>query len=267
MTENKNLKKTLSIRISTDGFCFCDYTPSQPDSLRYFFYTTDKGRSMAANLRKGIEECPFVDKESENCIKCIIETYEFTIIPQEFDDKEDYGTFYKHCFPHGNSDVEIIANRLNAQGCTIIFPVEKGLYEEICSLGEVTFYTPVSILAGFVTQKIETEERFMLAYLQKQSSLFMSIKEGRIELANIFSRNNEHDMLFYLLSIWKEQEFSQTEDTLYICGDKSVEECMLAISKFIRHKKRLNPNELFASNLLNRTEGIPFDLQTLILCE
>jgi hypothetical protein len=267
MAKDNKENRTLSIRISTDGFCFCDYIPSQPDSLDYFFYATDKARSLAANLRMGIEECPFIGKDEDCAIKCIIETAEFTTIPFEFDNKEDYRRFYGHCFPNCNGNIEIVANRLNAQGFTIIFPVEKGLYDEICSLGEATFYTPASILAGFVTHMPQNNGKYMLAYLQGRYSLFISVKEGHVELMNIFGCDNGQDMLFYLLSMWKEQGFSQTDDTLYICGDRNVEENMLAIGKFIRHKNRLNPNGIFAQNRLNMTREVPFDLQTLILCE
>ena len=70
-----------------------------------------------------------------------------------------------------------------------------------------------------------------------------------------------------MLSIWKEQGFSQSEDTLYLCGDSRVEELQMLISRFIKNRKRINPSEQFQSSLLNRIEGIPFDLQALILCE
>ena len=267
MTKDKNLKKTLSIRISTDGFCFCDYIPSQPDSLNYFFYNTDKSHSMAANLKASIEENPYITKGNEYDVKCIIETNEFTVIPLEFDNKQDYKLFYRQCFPNGNTNVEIIANKLNAQGFTIIFPIEKGLYEEISTLGEASIYTPASILTGFITNAPFNEERYMLAHFQGRYAMFITVKEGKAELANIFTNSNSQDTLFYMLSIWKEQGLSQTDDTIYICGDNSVEEIMPTIGKFIRKKKRINPNEIFAPTLLNKAEGIPFDLQTLILCE
>lgn len=267
MTKDKNLKRTLSIRISTDGFCFCDYIPSKPGSLNYFFYNTDKEKSLAVNFRAGFEEAPFADKENYSCIKCIVETAEFTAIPLEYDDRSDYKQFFKHCFPHGNSNAEIVANRLNAQGYTIIFPVDKGIYEEISSLGETSIYTPASILAGFITNAPFNEERYMLAYFQGKHALFLSTRERKAELMNIFGNTNSQDTLFYMLSMWKEQGFSQTNDTLYICGDNSIEEIMPAVGKFIKNIKRINPNEIYTSNLLNRLEGIPFDLQTLILCE
>ena len=266
MTEDKNLKRTLSIRISTDGFCFCDYIPAQPDSLQYFFYETDKEISLAANLRKGFGECPFTGNESYSSIKCIVETGEFTTIPLEFDNKQDYKAYCRYCFPQTSGSIEVVANKLNAQGFTIIFPVDKGLYEEACTLGEVAFYTPASILAGFITHTQPEKKQYMLAYLQGKFATFISVKGGKAELINIFSNENGQNTLFYLLSMWKEQGFSQADDTLYMCGDSSVEEMSMIIGRFIKDKKRMNPNGIFKPSLLNKIKGIPFDLQTLILC-
>ena len=267
MTVDNIQKKTLSIRISTNGFCFCSYTPSSPDSLQYHFVPTDDSTSLAMNLRKAMDECPLVDKECEMSVKAIIETTEYTAIPAEYDNRQDYKVYYRCCFPKSDSNIEIVANRLTAQGFTIIFPVEKGVYEILQSLGEVTYYTPASILMGYITLKPLPEERYMLAYIQKEYSLFMPVKDGKIGLTNIFKANNAEDHLFYMLSIWKENGFSQTEDTLYLCGDKRIEEMQLLIARFIKNRRRINPNELFPPTLLNRTEGIPFDLQALLLCE
>ena len=107
----------------------------------------------------------------------------------------------------------------------------------------------------------------MLAYLHEEQSIFIPVKDSKIGVSGSFKADSGEDHLFYLMSIWKEQGFSQTEDTLYLCGDKRVEELHTFISRFIRNRKRINPSEQFQSNLLNRINGIPFDLQALILCE
>ena len=104
--------KTLSIRISTDGFCFCSYTPSIPGSLKYFLYKPEKNLTLTTNLQKGIELCPFVSDTEKYDVKVIIETNEFTTIPVDYDDKQCYKTFYRHCFPKNDTRIEIVANRL-----------------------------------------------------------------------------------------------------------------------------------------------------------
>lgn len=267
MNVDNTAKKTLSIRISTNGFCFCTYTRTDPDSLKYSFYPTDDSTSLEVNLRRSIEECPFMPTLGDFEVKAIIETAEYTALPAEFDNRQDYKIFYRCCFPKSDSSIEIMSNRLTAQGFTIIFPVEKGIYDILQSLGEVTYYTPASILMGYMTSNAVPEENYMLAYLYKEHSLYIPVKDGKIGVSSCFKSDNGKDHLFYLLSIWKEQGFSQTEDTLYLCGDKRVEELHTFISRFIKSRKRINPSERFQPSLLNRIKEIPFDLQALILCE
>ncbi len=266
MVKDNIQRKTLSIRISTNGFCFCNYAPADISSLKYFHFPVDESTSLASNLGRAIEECPFINKESEYDVKAIIETAEFTSLPSEYDNKQDYKTYYRFCFPKNGNSVEIYSNKLTAQGESIIFPVDKEVSNILQQLGTVNFYTPASIIMGYITSKGFEEERYMLAYLQETFSLLIVVQEGRIVFANIFDAEHKENTLFYMLSIWKQHGFSQTEDILYLCGGKEVEEASLLINKFIRHRKRLNPNEEFTPSLLNRIDGIPFDLQALILC-
>ncbi len=265
MIEDNIQKKTLSIRVSTNGFCFCSYTPSLPDSLQFFFYCPVQEISLAANLRQAIEECPF---DVKGCnIKAIVETGEFTQIPAEFDDRQDYREYWQLCFPGAGNNMEIVANKMTAHNFTILFPVEKATYEVLQQYGTVSFYTPISILAGYLTRTPLPEEQYMLCYSINGHAILMSIKGGQIRISNLFKFNNEQNLLFYLLSTWKEQELSQTGDTLYICGDCSIEKLQPECGRFIKNIKRINPNTLFSPSILNKLKEIPFDLQALILCE
>ena len=267
MSVDKTANRTLSIRISTNGFCFCSYTPTAPSSLKYSYYPTDKETSLEVNLRKAVDECQFITGEGNLNVKAIIETSEYTAIPAEFDNRQDYKVFYRCCFPKSDSNIEIMSNRLTVQGLTIIFAVDKGIYTILQELGDVTYYTPASILMGYMTRNGLVEENCMLAYLHGEHSTFIPVRDGRIGVSSSFKAESGEDHLFYMLSIWKEQGFSQSEDTLYLCGDSRVEELQMLISRFIKNRKRINPSEQFQSSLLNRIEGIPFDLQALILCE
>ena len=107
----------------------------------------------------------------------------------------------------------------------------------------------------------------MLAYYGEEGSLLLSINNGRVELINSFGTADNQNQLYYLLAIWKAQGLSQTDDTLYLCGNKRVEELSTALAQFIRNRERINPGALFTPNLLNRLGNIPFDLQALLLCE
>ena len=266
MTKDNIQKKTLSIRISTNGFCFCSYTPTDPDGVRYYTYQPDEERSIASNIQTAFESCPFTRQGNTFEIKAIIETDKYTCLPAEYDNAGDYKQYFDYCFPNSH-ECEIIANKLNAHGYTVLFPVEKSICEAIKPFGEATYYTPTSIIMSYLGYKPMKEEQYMFAYLYNDLALIITMKNGKTELTNIFHREDDCNTLFYLLSIWKEQGLSQTNDTLYICGDNSIEPFTIQASQFIKKIKRINSNELFPANLLNKVEGIPFDMQALILCE
>ncbi len=258
--------KTLSIRISTNGFCFCTYIPNEAQSVEYHYHEADKESSLYVNLCKAIEECPLAMDNVKN-INAIIATGDFTTLPAEYDDKQHHKVYYRSCFPKANTNVEIKANRLTAQNTTLLFAVDKNITDRLEQMGEVKYYNPASLLLGYIAHTPFESEKYMLAYYRKEGALLIAIKNGKVELINNFPSEENHNQLYYLLAIWKAQNLSQTEDTLYLCGDKRVEELSKTIAQFIRNRKRINPSELFAPNLLNRIGDIPFDLQALILCE
>lgn len=265
--EIHNSHTTLSIRISTDGFCFCSYTASKPDALLYHYHEAESGIPLTTNFDTAWKNCPFAASNKYSELKAIIVTENFTVIPEEYDNSENYDTFYRSCFPNTPSDSHIIANKLTAQGATILFSIEDTLYNKLRQIGEVTFYTPASIVLGFIARQGFDEKRYILAYYHKGKSLILSVIDETLQLSNSFTSSETHNQAFYLLSIWKELQLSQQEDTLYLCGDKSVETITPILKQFIRNTKRLNPNEIFQSNILNRINDTPFDLQALLLCE
>lgn len=259
--------KTLSIRISTDGFCFCIYTATLPDSLQYYHYEVDRDITLVSNFEKACKECPFIAEKRFEHINAIIANGDFTTLPAEYDKPEDYSKIFRCCFPQCNDNIEIIANRLTAQNITILFSVEKSLYNRLNELGNVSYYTPPGILMGYIARKPFEAPKYLLAYLQKGKSLLFAIADGKLQLTNSFASRDINDQAYYILSIWKEQELSQTNDTLYLCGDNTVEEISPMLSRFIQNRKRINPNSEFRPNLLNKIKEIPFDLQALLLCE
>lgn len=260
-------RNTLSIRISTDGFCFCTYTDGLPDTLRYHHHDADADMSPAANFSAAWQECPFSVNKKYDEVRAIIVTDKFTVVPDEYDNKENRTAFFDSCFPDISDTSEILANRLTAHGRTVLFPVYRVLYEQLREIGDVSFYTPASILPGYVARYPLSAKRYMLIYCHKGKSILLTMADGRLQQINALNFDDSHDFLFYMLSMWKEQGLSQEDDTLCLCGDKTIEEIMPFVKQFIRHCRRINSSEQFRPALLNNIKNIPFDLQALLLCE
>ena len=221
---NTYAHKTLSIRISTDGFCFCSYTASEPDTLQYHSCEADSTITLAANFERAWEESPFSKNNNYDDVNVIMATNEFTTIPTEYEKREEQRAIYNLCFPHTSASSYIASNHLTAQGITVLFAIESALHKKLCSISRVTYLSPASILLGFIAKYPIEEEKYMLGYFHKGKSLLLSVDKEKPTLINSFRSDNPHDQTFYLLSIWKEQSLSQSDDTLYLCGDNSVEE-------------------------------------------
>ena len=264
--ETTAFSTTLSIRISTDGFCFCTYDPSRPESVRYSHYECDASQTLAANFGAAWEKCGLAGQQFAST-QVIVATTEFTVVPGEYDRKEDYGQLFGCCFDMGNREVKVLANRMSAQDMTVLFAVDEELYSRVCETGNVCFYSTASILLGFLSRYPRSEERYMLACYHGTKSFLVAMDGERPALMNSLGAESADDHLFYLLSILSELGFSQESDALLLCGDAAADAMQMAVSRFVRNVERVNPRELFRSNLLNKIENIPFDLQVLILCE
>ena len=264
--ETTQLSPTLSIRISTDGFCFCTYLPQQPDSVKYSYHECDEATSLSANFEAAWEESGFSVQKFSN-IQVIVATTEFTTVPSDYDNSEEHETIYNSCFQASERSIKILSNKLSAHNLTVLFAIDEELHERLCEIGEVNYYSPASIILGFLTRYPREEKKILTAYLHGGKSLLIATEEGRPILMNGFTGEETEDQLYYLLCIWNELKFSQLEDTLLLCGDNHADTMEMSAKNFIRNIKRVNPREQFRSNLLNKIENIPFDLQTLLLCE
>ena len=264
--ETIQLSPTLSIRISTDGFCFCTYLPQQPDSVKYIYHECDGATSLGANFETAWEESG-LGTQKYSSIQVIVSTTEFTTVPADCDDKEHFTTIYNSCFPVSEKSVKVLSNRLSAHNMTVLFAIDEGLHERLCEIGEISYYSPVSIILGYLTRYPRNEKKYLTTYLHNGKSLLIAMEEERPILINAFESEKTEDQLYYLLCVWNELEFSQLEETLLICGDTHADALQMSAKNFIRNIKRINPREQFRSNLLNKIENIPFDLQTLLLCE
>ena len=264
--ETTQLSPTLSIRISTDGFCFCTYLPQQPESIRYIYHECDRQKSLEANFDAAWTKYEFGKGEYAN-LQVIAATNRFTAVPSGSIEKDEYPTIYRSCFPDTSDDVKILSNDLSAQNITILFSIPQELHERLCEIGEVCYYSPASILSGFITRYKPEENRYLVVNMHNDTMLLMGVEDDTPTLMNCFCSENIDDSLYYLLCIWNELGLSQEEEPLLLCGDTTADKLQMKAKNFIRNIKLINPREEFQPNLLNKLENIPFDLQALLLCE
>ena len=87
-------------------------------------------------------------------------------------------------------------------------------------------------------------------------------------LINNFKCTETADVIYYLLYVWKQLDFNQERDELHLTGTlRDKESLVKGLQQFVRQLFVINPNTEFSLNGISKAEEIPFDLQTLSLCE
>jgi hypothetical protein len=76
------------------------------------------------------------------------------------------------------------------------------------------------------------------------------------------------DIQYYILNIWQQLGFDQTEDALYIVGDTMAKrkELVDKIQNFIGNVSLIDRREDFRNEITEGDANIPYDLQTLLVC-
>ena len=87
-------------------------------------------------------------------------------------------------------------------------------------------------------------------------------------MANSFDCKQVDDCIYYLLYVWKQLDYNQERDELHLVGffnDK--EKLNSGLKQFVRQVFIINPKSEFTRQGVAKLEDIPYDLQTLTLCE
>lgn len=270
MIDLKHTKQyTLSIRLSTDGFCFAAHNPQVDEQFAYMPYKIDPQKSLTANLKSAVQETKML-RHIYATVNIIVGDTDYTLIPKEFYDSSCERDLYTQTFPQTSPNMAIQHNIVGNEQIVTLFGIDHQLYKYISEqYPKAHLYTPVSSLINFGVEKsLISSKRYCLLYLHKRNLDFLCFENGTPVFANSFSNRDTADTLYYLLNCWQMLGLSQTDDTLHIAGSaRNAKALSQELEQFIQHIHHVRPAEEFHTTELARIDEMPFDLQALIACE
>ena len=253
----KSEQYTLSIRLSADGFSFSVYHPQHEGEFFYASFPVDVSYSMTANLKKMIQATEEL-KHPYAQTNILIGTSRFTSIPFDlFEDEHTEELFY-HNFPAKDNEV-ILCNILGKSNIALLFGMDKHAHQ---LLGEhfpkARIFANVSpLIEHFTLKSQEGNHRKLYAHFQPNQMNVFAFDKGKLLFMNTFHCKQTADQAYYLLHVWQLLGFSQESDQLFLVERAEAQEELLAeLSKFLRHVSQFPMKE-----------NLPFDLQTLMICE
>lgn len=266
---NHTKQYTLSIRLSTDGFCFAVHDPQADNRFAYQPYAINPQKSLTANLKDALKEVDML-KHIYAKVCVIVADAPYTFIPREYYDRSCEREFYLQNFPQSAGNIEVLSNSVGDDLAVVVFGLDHLLHQCLTErFPKAEFYVPATPLANFGLDKsLATNNRYCLVHLRKQCLDMLCFAGGELLFVNTFSSRDTADMQYFLLNTWQTLGLSQLDDTLHIAGQsRHLKALVKQLERFIKTIHFIHPAEEFHTTELARIGEMPFDLQALIACE
>ena len=265
---NKSKQYTLSIRLSTDGFSFSIYNPIAGNDFYFRTFPTNNQRSMAANVKAFLaatEELTHQYKQTN----ILIHSQQYTIVPLDiFEEEYMEDIFYQNV--RGKRNEIVMCNILSSSNSVIIFSIDKLTHVFLSEHFQgARFFSSISPLIEYFTIKSKLgNNRKLYANINNGSTDIVLLDKGKLILVNTFLTTSYKDINYFILNIWQQIGYNQETDELHISGSGLVMNTIKPeLEKYIRHIYSINPKSEFNNSEINKIQEIPFDIQSLILCE
>lgn len=209
---------TLSIRLSTDGFSFSIYNPTQDATVSLHEKEINPSLSLTANLKLVFRELDFLS-DTYRKVNLLMADKRFTLIPLELFEDDQSEMMFNH--NHTKRENEIIQyNILKKNNTVVLFGMDKSAHQLLCEqFPEAKFYSQSSILIEYFTVKSKLgNNRKMYASIRGNAIDFYCFEHGHLILANSCECKVTADRVYYLLYIWKQLGFDQERDELHLTG-------------------------------------------------
>ena len=264
----KSEQYTLSIRLSTDGFSLSIYDPFCDSKLFFKQYAVNTQRSMAANVKSFLaetEELKYKYKQTN----ILIHSSRYTPVPLEiFEDEQMESLFYQN-LPKQNNEI-VLCNILGKSNLVILFSIDKLTHQFLTdNFASTRFFSAVSPQIELLTAKSRLGNNSKLyANLHPHSIDLFCFDRGKLQLINSYPVTTTEDTCYYLLNVWKMLGYDQERDELHLTGDLSQQDSLMGeLKKYIRKIFIINPQAELHSATDTPIEEVPFDIQSLLICE
>ena len=266
---NRTKQYTLSIRLSTDGFCFSVHNPQADNQYAFQPYSIDPLKSLTANLKAAVQETDMLCHTYAK-VNVIIAGAPYTIVPKEYYAESHLRELYQQNFPSSTDSIVVLPNMVGEGQAVVLFGIERQLHQYITErYPKAQIYASVSPLIDYGVEKSYAGGgSYCLAYVHRRHTDLLCFANAAPLFVNTFAGQSTDDILYFVLNCWLTLGLSQTDDTLHLVGtSRQAKALTRELEKFIQHIHIIRPAEEFHSTELARIGEMPFDLQALIACE
>jgi hypothetical protein len=205
----------LSIQVGLDGFSFLAVHPTEKKIVAFkstpLNISTEK--LMARRLKEWLESEDFF-KSSFNQVWVFVFTENFTIIPEEYNSKENQQDFASVLFDQ-NTDFTLIENKIEPLHSRLYFPVQSEIVEVLqLFFSNAKCFHPVS---KFLQIPFHSNKRNSAFIVSMKKYFYLIVKRNnKLLLAGSFLSSHQNDLVYNVLNAFQQLETARSETDLII---------------------------------------------------
>jgi hypothetical protein len=256
----------LTIRIHPEQFSFSIYNPM--NNASYFYHSIERNKQSSAfhAFKDAYYDNEFFSLPYKK-IYIINHTPVFTYIPSIIFENKDKDVYLNFLFM-GKAGKSLFHN-LQIQGITIVHVMSDEVYEFIQrSFIDVRIIHHTAPLITYLQAKKQIiNQKKMLVNLQNTEIDILCFSHETFLLGNHFDCSSFMDAMYYILFIWKQLNFDQLNDFIYVAGDTQLKKVL--IEKLNTYLQYIIPVGITPEAHLEciNAQIIPFEMACLSLDE
>lgn len=261
---NYNQAYSLSIRFHTDGFSFYCYNPHSIPAIESESFIYPDGSKHADTFSEALQTSVLCQKEYT--MVQVLLTGESIQVPLQIFKKEEANALFSLAYPQASAN-KIFYNILPSLEIAEVFCIERGIENILMSrYPSVRVYHIHTMLLEKLVLNAEPGTERLYAYFHDNKMFVFSYNGQQLLYANTFIAKECDNIVYYILSVWKELERQAATDKCLFLGNSTLmPDVIKNIRKYIRNVEWLSPADLYRRSSLAQTKNIPFDVLTLLL--
>jgi len=258
-------RSTLMIYTDPEHFSFSVYDKNRKGSFFYEEIPGDNRFSPFSVFKRMFFNNNFFSLPFRKVL-FMYRTPVFTFVPSSIYDEKYKEDFLKFHFPE-NRGIALSHNILNTE-INVLYRVP----EDVCQFMLKSFIKPEFIhhaeplITYFLDKAKTTNNNRMIVNLEEYGMDILCFSRGTFLLENYFRFDGLTEALYYILFTWKQLQFNQIYDGLFITGNATFKKEL--ISRLAYYLEQVNHLDLpYAGHFEGiNPDKIPFELAALSVC-
>lgn len=256
----------LYLRLSDSRLCFARYDKQQRNGFSFFSYKLRPQASLTINLREAKEAVPMLQAPAPATV--VLVSSPITLVPLAEFQEEDSETIYNYCFP-ADRPRRVFYDIVPETHAVLMFAVDEQVGADLEEFFQNVRFTAslTPLLRRFANKgNLGNASKRIFICRHERSIDLAAFEDNRLIMVNSYPTLNETDAVYYTCNVAQHLGIAAETAPFYVAGDPDARERLIsALRPFAPQVRGINPTAEFNRHIISTTEGVPYDLMSLLI--